>query len=217
MRMERGFENLRQGTHVCGIYRNAGEALAMIVPYLLAGLKRGEQCVSVVSKETRDETIWALRSLGIDVDDCQPWGQFIFLDAAETYLSRGYFDPETTIQAIAELAKESLSRGFTGLRGVGEMSWFPLKPPGTERLIEYEAKINHYLPKSKAMALCLYNENLYQTDILFDVIRTHPTVSIYSVLRDNPYYFPPDDFFAQEPEKNPDEAYARTKNALLRS
>lgn len=215
MNTERDFESLEQGTHLCGIYRNAGEELAMIIPYLLAGLKKGEQCVSIVNKATAEEATRALYNLGIDVKKCQSWGQFLFLDPADTYLDRGYFDPERMINGLAEKEHRALLKGFTGLRGVGEVDWSCSKLPGTERLIEYEINLNRFFPKSKAMGLCLYDENLHSKDILLNAVHAHPTVSVYNVLRDNPYYLAPDEFLSREREKNPDEAYALKRNALL--
>jgi two-component system, sensor histidine kinase PdtaS len=211
----RDFEGLQRGTHVCSIFRTISEEMATIIPYMLAGLKRGEQCVSVVNQDIVDQMVRALGDLGIDVKECQSWGQFIFLDPVVTYVSQGCFSPEQTIESLAKIEKDALSRGFTGLRVTGEASWSLSKLPGTERLIEYESKVNRFLPASKTLALCLYNETLYANDVLFDVIRTHPTVSIYNMLRDNPYYFPPEEFFALEQEKNPDEAYTRTRDALI--
>ena len=217
MNTELDFESLGQGTHLCGIFRNTGEQLDMVVPYMLAGLKKGEQCVSVVNKEIAEEATRALYNLGIDVKKCQAWGQFLFLDPADTYLNEGYFDPERMINSVVEAEKRALLKGFTGLRSTGEVAWTCSKLPGTERLIEYEVNLNRFFPKSKTLGLCLYDENLYTKDILLAAVHTHPTVSIYNVLRDNPYYFPPDEFLVQEKEKNPDQAYTLKRDALLQS
>ena len=202
---------------MCGIYRNIDEELAMVIPYLLAGLKRGEQCVGIVSKEIKEEATRALYNLGIDVKKCQTWGQFLFLDPVDTYLNEGYFAPERMINSVVEAENRALLKGFTGLRSMGEVVWSCSKLPGTERLIEYEVNLNRFFPKSKTLGFCLYDENLYAKDILLGAVHTHPTVSIYNVLRDNPYYLPPDAFLAQEKEKNPDEAYARKRDALLQT
>ena len=186
-----------------------------MVPFMLAGSRKGEQCVSVVSKDTEAEIARVLWDFGVDVKKCQPWGQFIFLDAADTYLKQGYFDPERMTRSFAELEKSALMHGFSGLRAMGEAAWFLSKLPGTQRLIEYEAAVNGFFQNSKTRALCLYDENRFGKDVLLEVLHTHPAVFIYGVLRDNPHYVPPERFFAQEREKDPDEAYVRTRDALL--
>ena len=42
------------GSHIAMFYRNREEKLAIVVPFIKAGLERGARCVWLVDEETRD-------------------------------------------------------------------------------------------------------------------------------------------------------------------
>jgi hypothetical protein len=72
-----------------------------------------------------------------------------------------------------EATEQALGDGFTGLRGTGEMTWALGPEPGCERLIEYEQRLERYLPGTKGTALCQYNRARFSAELLHDAIRSH--------------------------------------------
>ena len=63
---------------------------------------------------------------------------------------------------------------------------------GSERLIEYEARLNEFLRATGLRAMCLYDWGRWQPSILRDVLRTHPLAIIDHRLHNNVYYEPVD-------------------------
>jgi hypothetical protein len=96
---------------------------------------------------------------------------------------------------LNEAIEDALNDGFTGLRAAGEMTWILADAPGTENAIEYEALMNEFYPKTRALGLCLYHRSRFSPDMLHEVLRTHPGVVVDRHLRGNPFYEPPQLFF----------------------
>jgi hypothetical protein len=46
----------------------------------------------------------------------------------------------------------------------------------TERLMEYEARLNNLIAENDLLAVCQYNRNRFSPEIIKGVIETHPLV-----------------------------------------
>ena len=188
-------ETMPQGTHMCSIYKNDDEKFAAIIPFLKGGQARGERCVYIVDESTSEEMFSLLNQRGYNLfKGINKWGQWQFLTKDESYLVGGSFDPERMIKLLRETERKTLEDEFEGLRVTGEMTWVLLKMPGSEKVIEYESKLNLFLPGSRTLAICQYNENKFDEDTLIKVVYTHPKIILYGNLYDNPFYIPPENF-----------------------
>ena len=65
--LERQLASLKQGDHVCLIYENAAEQIAVAVPYIKEGLARNERCIYIVDDRSVEEMVPALSAAGVDV------------------------------------------------------------------------------------------------------------------------------------------------------
>jgi signal transduction histidine kinase len=72
------------------------------------------------------------------------------------------------------------------------MSWVLKGTPGADRLLEYEAHLNRFLPGSHTCALCRYGRETVAADCIQDALHTHPLVVIGHQICHNAYYEPPD-------------------------
>ena len=84
---------------------------------------------------------------GIDVDQYIESGALVVLTKKDTCLKEGCFDPDLMIAFLKESVRTAKSAGFSALRVTAEMTWALGDEPGTEKLIEYEAKLNR-LPEN---------------------------------------------------------------------
>lgn len=207
-------KNLRLGEHLCYIYRNKEEQLSIVIPFMLQGLKKNEKCLYIVDENTKEEIIEVFRRF-IDIDEYIKSKQFVILTKEEAYLKDGYFNPDKMIELLKDAEKQAIEEGYAGLRATGEMTWVFTKLPGVEKIIEYEAKLNYFFPKSRCVAICQYNENRFDAGMLLDVILTHPKLIIYDSLCENPYYIPPDVFLARMKRELSKEIYERLRNEIL--
>ncbi len=193
----RRVEDLGPGDHLCCIYETEEEHRALVTPYLAQGLERGERVMYIVDTHTAEEVLLYLEEEGIETAPLLAGGQLSMLTVSDAYMKGGVFDPEGMIAMLREETQVALAEGYAGLRVTGEMSWALRGLPGSERLMEYEAMLNHFFPGSACLAVCQYDRRLFGPDILLDVITTHPLVVIGSDIYENFYYIPPDEFIGK--------------------
>ncbi|MFW6040224.1 MAG: MEDS domain-containing protein [Thermoplasmatota archaeon] len=203
------------GTHMCCIYRNKEEQLSILAYFISLGLDKWEKCIYIVDDRTKQEVISALKKIDIDIDKYVNKGQLEFLTKKESYLKGDYFDPDEMIELLKKAEEQALSEGYMGLRVTGEMTWCFSDLPGTEKLLEYEMKLNDFLPNSKTIAICQYNEKRFSPEILLEVIHTHPKVILYDSIHENQYYQPPKIFLARSRGEVPPQYYETIKNNII--
>jgi PAS domain S-box-containing protein len=184
-------ENLRPGAHLCCLYGTEEEHQAVLAPYLRRGLEQGEKTLYIVDAHTAETILGYLSNEGLLVEQFLKSGQFAILTRTEAYMRQGFFDPEAMITLLKAETKKALAQGYTALRVTGEMTWALRGLPGSERLIEYEIKLNEFFPGSRCLAICQYDRRRFEPEVLLDVLRTHPLAVIGAQIYNNFYYIPP--------------------------
>lgn len=190
---------LRPGDHLCCLYEGEDEHRAVIAPFLLKGLELGEKIVYIVDAHTAETVLDYLRELGVDVETSLLLGQFRIVTQNETYLREGFFDPDAMIELLRSEEARALSDGYPALRISGEMTWALKNLPGSDRLMEYEAKLNDFFPGSRCMAICQYDRRRFDSSVLLDVLMTHPLVVVGTKTLESFYYTPPKAFLSDRP------------------
>ena len=165
--------------HLCLIYESLDEWRLAVIPFILIGLKRKEKCIYVADSHTIDQIREFLSQEGVDVKALEHSGQLIMPLESETYTKNGSFDPDKMISLLAKETQRAIADGYTALRVTGEMTWVLRGQPGSDRVIEYEAKLNrNFFPKYPCIALCQYDKRRFPPDTIIDVMRTHSKVII---------------------------------------
>jgi hypothetical protein len=72
------------------------------------------------------------------------------------------------------------------------MDWVHQNAAGTDRAIEYEARMNLLVPDFDCTFMCVYNLTHLDGKMVADVMATHPYVLLNGAVRRNPFYIPPD-------------------------
>lgn len=193
--------DLKAGDHLCCIYDTEEEHKAVLMPFLRLGLERNEKVLYIIDVRTSKVILDYLRVEGVEVEPYLESGQLGILTSSEAYLRDGVFDPDGMINLLRNEEHRALSEGYSALRVTGEMSWALKELPGSERLIEYEAKLNEFFPKSKCLAICQYDRCRFKPNLLLDVLCTHPIAVIGTNFYDNFYYIPPNEVLGDERPK----------------
>lgn len=201
-------EVLKFNDHLCLIYETPEEQFAAIVPFMRIGLERGEKCVYIADENTCDQVIEQLAKGGVDTKATLASGALSVITKREAYLKQGYFDPDWMISFLKQATDRAKAEGYTGLRATGEMTWMLGGDPGTERLIEYESKLNYFFPKNDVLAICQYHIGRFTPEIIMGIIKTHPLVIYRGQVCRNFYYVPPDDMML------PDQGYLEVSRLL---
>lgn len=191
--------DLRIGDHVCYIYETP-EQMDAIAPYIMQGTQRNEQCLYIADENSGAEVTNALEGRGLNVSAAISRGQLNIITKTASYVKEGYFDPDKMIVLLRESTEAVLASGYQALRATGEMTWSLAGHPGSERLLEYEVKLNHFLPHHRALAVCQYNAKKFSPEILLEIIKTHPLVIYGDHVCRNFYYIPPDEFLQEKKE-----------------
>jgi len=152
MSLTQMLEALKPHDHLCLIYESQDEWRAAIVPFIAIGLKRGEKCIYIMDTSTADEVCKYLVEEGVDVASAEKSGQLSVLHETETYTKDSTFDPDSMIALLISETEKAIAEGYACLRVTGEMSWVLRGHPGSERLLEYEAKLNSdFSPNTPAL------------------------------------------------------------------
>ena len=77
------------------------------------------------------------------------------------------------------------------------MEWAVKEMPGVHDLVEYETRLNTVLPKYDDVVVCTYDLTKFSAAVVMDVLRTHPQVIVGGIMRENPYYVPPEEFLLE--------------------
>jgi signal transduction histidine kinase len=181
--------------HRCLIYDTQEQQLAAALPYLRSGLERHERCLYITDENSAATILDALRKGGTDVERCLEGGALIITGKQDTYLRGGGFDPDLMIGFLTRATAEATAARFSGLRTVlGEMTWALETSVRTDKLLEYESKLNNFVHDHDARVICQYNRNRFSPELILGIIRTHPVVVYGGTICKNPYYIPPDEF-----------------------
>ena len=184
-------ENLKPGDHLCVIYDTEEEHRTVLTPFLRKGLENKEKVMYIVDARTSEVILNYLRSDGMEVEPYLDSGQLSIVSRDDAYLRDGIFNPDGMISLLKVETGRALTEGYSALRVTGEMTWALQGLPGSERLIEYEIKLNEFFHGSKCLAICQYDRRCFEPEILINVLRTHPIAVVGTKIYDNFYYIPP--------------------------
>ncbi len=190
--------SVESGDHLCCLYETEAEHRALLTPFLRQGLERGEKVLYMVDAHTAETILCYLRDDGLEVEPYLASGQLGLLTIEETYTREGSFDPERMIALLQAETERALAQGYAALRVTGEMTWVLRGLPGSERLIEYEARLNTFLAGSRCLAICQYDRRRFAPAVLLDVLTTHPLVVVGTTVYRNLYYIPPAEFLGAD-------------------
>jgi PAS domain S-box-containing protein len=183
--------DLTPGSHLCCIYETEEEHHSLLTQYLSQGLLKNEKVIYIVANHTAKTILGYLEEEKIKVEHYLSTGQLSILEVCDAYMRDGAFDPDSMIALLKSETKKAVEEGYSGLRVTGEMTWTLQGFPGSERLMEYEDKLNSFFPESMCIAICQYDRRCFSPEILLDIIRTHPVVVIGTEVCDNIYYLSP--------------------------
>ena len=187
--------------HFALIYETREEQLAAVVPFMRQGLERGERCMYVVDELSRAEILAAMAEGGVDVDAALESGALSFHTVEETYLRNGTFVPDEMIDFYADAIDEATEE-YEALRVAAEVTWLREETTTIEDFMEYEARVNDLFADEDCIALCQYDRNAFEPEVVRDIIQTHPHLIYEGTVCHNVYYTPPEEFFEPDDAAN---------------
>ena len=74
------------------------------------------------------------------------------------------------VELLHQEINHALKDGFGSLQIISEMPWTLQGLLGPKPLREYDAKLNEFFPKKNCSAICLYDVQRFEPDVLLDVL-----------------------------------------------
>src|SRR4051812_21633041 len=122
-----------KGDHICALYEDEDEQLAIAAAYIADGLASGERCLYVAGSPAALQRFrLVLGQAGIDPSAMAECGALIEMTYGDVYLAGGCFDCERMLTQITQAVAGAHDAGFTGLRACGDMTWLLAQPPGAD-------------------------------------------------------------------------------------
>jgi hypothetical protein len=182
--------------HACAFFTEKEEEYAILIPFMQEGIARGERCINIIDKGHRAERLSRLQRVGIDVTAAETRGQLDLQTWEVAHAVEGHFDQNRMLAQLERQAGEGTSR-YPMTRMWSNQEWALQGLPGVQDVIEYEARFNYVWPKLFDVFICVYDARKFSAALMTQMMRTHPYVVIDGMLRENPFYVPPDEFLKE--------------------
>jgi hypothetical protein len=183
--------------HICAFFDSREQEYACLAGYYREGLTAGDKNLHIVDAFRREDHRARLGALGIDVQACEACGQLEVLTPADTYLTDGRFDPDKMLRTVEAVIAAAQSSGHPRTRLMGTMAWALESAPGSERLLEYETRVNEVLARTRQPAICVYDAARLSGNMMLDILRSHPLTLVNGVVHENPFFTPPELFLEE--------------------
>jgi hypothetical protein len=174
------------------------------------GFDRGEKAVHIVETAKRQDYLNRLAEADINVQEMMDTGRLEVLPWTDMYVRDHRFDQDAMLASVEELIRSSAGGGYPRTSLVGHhMDWLFLDQPAVTNLVGYEARLNHVLSKYDAPVICNYDISKFSASVAMDIMRTHPLVIIGGLLREIPFFVPPEQFLLEMQERRSAKARER--------
>jgi hypothetical protein len=192
---------LGEARHVCAFFNSDDEKYRVLLPFIKDGFDCGDKAVHVVSPEQCIDHFERLATVGIDPVTAERSGQFELRTSTETYLRDGHFDQDRLLQMFEQLASGAAKDGFRLSRIVCHMDWAAHAGSNINKLVEFEARVNHVWSHHDDAVICVYDLAKFGGDTVVDIMRTHPMIIIGGILQHNPFFLAPEEFLRELNER----------------
>ena len=188
--------------HVCAFFNSREDEYNVMLPFIKEGFDVGDRAVYILDRNQRSERMQRLADTGGDTAEAEASGQLEVRPWENAYLRPGRFDQYAMIDLLENVAKAAMQQGPGMTRLWANMEWALLDFPGVHDIVEYESRLNYFLPNYEMATVCTYDVTKFSASVVMDIIRTHPQVIVGGILRGNPFYVPPDEFLRELDARN---------------
>jgi hypothetical protein len=187
--------DLPESAHICAFFDSEDQEYDCLGPYFAEGLAQGEQVVTIRDAGQCNGHVERLKKIMPHaLDEPIASNQLRVVASEEAYLQDGCFESERMYQMLEGMLGEVKEGPFRRVRTCGAMSWALREFPGTEELMEYEARVNKLTHEHDCTLMCVYDINKFSGRAVMDVLATHPIVVMGDRIYENQYYVEPTDF-----------------------
>lgn len=108
--------------HICAVFQDHVQQMAVTVPFIAQGLRAGQLCVWVPPPDSSRAFREALARAGADLPTLDVSSQLVILPDVEFYLQGGILDPDRTIELGLTLLEDGQRSGYSAMRITSDVS-----------------------------------------------------------------------------------------------
>ncbi len=190
-------ETLNAPLHICAFFDSREEQYEILLPWIQEGIDNEEGVLNILAGELHEDHHSRLAEAGIPVEEARNRGQLKVVATEDSYLEGGSFAAQRMFHIVEQALHDAQSGSYGNLRAYGEMVWALKNLPGTDELMEYEARINMLTPNHDCSILCSYDINKFSGNAIADLLATHPYVIMNGRIHKNPHYVHPVEFLGK--------------------
>jgi hypothetical protein len=179
--------------HICAFFNSAQEKYDTLAPYFMDAIRAGDTVIDVMEERSRAEHVEALTRRGIDVEGGVETGRFRLSTCEQVYKRAEKLDLDAVLEMLSETLEEARDEG-RHVRTCGEMNWISQNPAAMRRAMEYEVRVNEFVPTFECSLVCVYDLAHTPAHLMSDILATHPFAVINGRLRPNPYSVEPAEY-----------------------
>ena len=187
-------ETLEGSVHICAFFDSREDQYEILLPWIKEGLSNKETVLTILDQKLHEDHFAKLKESDIAVDEVLDNGLLKVATTEDTYLDGGAFAAERMFNIVEQAISNSQEEECCGFRGYGEMQWALKNLPGTDELMEYEARLNLLTPKYDCNILCIYDINKLSGKAVADILASHSHVIMNKRIHKNPHYIEPLEF-----------------------
>ena len=176
---------LHERRHLCALVEGPEETDALLLPFIMDGLERGERVINVVDPQLRDANLERLSAAGIDVAAVLASRQLEVLPWADVYLQGGRFDRSAQLAYLRRTVAETRELGYPMTRYIGSTEW-AVGAETVRDLKAYELRVNSMLRNVPDVFVCTYDLNHHSARTIADVLGIHSVAVVGGTLRTSP-------------------------------
>ncbi|MFN2340180.1 MAG: MEDS domain-containing protein [Halanaerobium sp.] len=186
---------LAVGDHTVLFYKQESEKTNAAFSFIKYSLDNELKCLYIEEAEKQKRVKDQFVKSSIDLKAYLNSGQLIFLTKEEAYGGPSEFKVDDMINLIEEKVKKARKENFKGLSITGELTGIVDFEGGKEEIIKYERKLHERIfNKYPVIALCRYNLNQFDNQIIKAAIELHDYIVWQGELHENPYYINPEGY-----------------------
>lgn len=171
----KGVLTLQPHDHACLIYESENEWQDNVIPFLIAGLEKGEKCVYGLNHRTKQYIKACLQKEGIDVTTYEKSGQLLILDKSVLPQEQDIDRMDQIQDFYIKFLEQSLAQGYPAVRFTNESLYTLLGLDSAHRMVEFNSRMNTIIfPNYPCVALCQYDRFKTDPKILKYAILSHP-------------------------------------------
>jgi len=181
-------ERYPEGTHICYLYNNDEERRHIVSLFGRHALLEGERFDYVADVCGPADFPRVMAELDLHPGARPAHGHLEIGTTREGYFPEGEFRPDHTLDLIRRRYRQAIAAGLSGARVTGEMEWALRGIPGSERLVEFESRINDVVGETPTTVMCQYDLRQFDGATMFDIMSVHPVLIVGGHILRNPFY-----------------------------